>query len=163
MLPMPGDCTICTATYGNGARTGTMGIPTIVGHAATLPAQVAAFPGRAAALVRALGNQIAAEVQKKKEAELKRQITQMLEQVATLEAKLDEVEALTAKTIEQERRAVRKESERRLLEAQLRHAQRLEAMGALAGGIEAADRVDLVTGHPIYLWTITEEIKRRQK
>jgi SAM-dependent methyltransferase len=25
------------------------------------------------------------------------------------------------------------------------------------------DRVDLVTGHPIYLWTITEEIKRRQK
>ena len=84
--------------------------------AETLPAQVAAFPSRAANQVRNLGNRIAAEVQKKKEAEAKKAGKKVEPQRKVHQLRPSEVATLTLVTNEAEWEALRDKLDARVRE-----------------------------------------------
>lgn len=86
--------------------------------AETLPAQVAAFPGRAANQVRNLGNRIAGEVQKKKDAEAKKagKPVEPKPQRKVRQLRPSEVATVTRVTNEQQWEALRDKLDERVRE-----------------------------------------------
>jgi len=86
--------------------------------AETLPAQVAAFPARAANQVRNLGNRLAAEVQKKKDAEAKKagKPVEPKPQRKVRQLRPSEVATVTRVTNEQQWEALREKLDERVRE-----------------------------------------------